>query len=188
MYKFFQSLLGASKARKIYVQKYVRPKDGDSVLDIGCGPADILEYLPNVIYVGFDMNQKYISTAIKRFGNRGKFICNKIQKERIKELSAFDIILANGVLHHLNNEKTQELFELARAVMKPNGRLITIDPCYVNGQSQLARYLISSDRGKYIKTKAKYIEFATLKFTNVRYTVTHDLLRIPYTHGIFQRV
>ena len=71
-YRFFSSIVGGH-ARSLYVEKYVRAKDGDKILDIGCGPGDILEYLPRVEYLGFDMNQRYIEKAINSVHDRPVF-------------------------------------------------------------------------------------------------------------------
>jgi SAM-dependent methyltransferase len=58
---------------RVYLSEYVRPVPGEKVLDIGCGPGEILEYLPAVDYVGFDINPKYVEAVQKRFGGRGRF-------------------------------------------------------------------------------------------------------------------
>jgi cyclopropane fatty-acyl-phospholipid synthase-like methyltransferase len=186
LYSLFQWLLGANKVRKTLAGHFIRPKKGNSILDIGCGPADILEYLNEVNYVGFDISEKYIETAKKRYKKRGTFICNPINKDTIKEFGQFDIVLAIGVLHHLNNNEVVELFSLAYNALKPNGRLITLDCCYVKNQSIIAKYIIGWDRGKHICSKEKYIELASMVFPNINSTQYNDLLLVPYTHIILE--
>jgi 2-polyprenyl-3-methyl-5-hydroxy-6-metoxy-1,4-benzoquinol methylase len=174
------------KLRLTYIETHIRPKAGDRILDIGCGPANILEDLPDVEYLGLDIDNKYIDSAIKRFGTRGKFVCMKVSGGAIKESSAFDIVLAKGVVHHLDDDEAIELFRLARAAMKPSGRLVTIDGCYVEGRSKLEYYLLSRDRGRYIRTEEGYYHLASKVFPNVKVNVHHDLLRIPYTHLVME--
>jgi len=185
-YSLFSNLIGGRACSLNYVEKHIRPRDGDKILDIGCGPCDILEYLPRVEYLGFDMNQKYIENATKRFGNRGTFVCKKLSRELSEELSAFDIILATGVLHHLDDDEAIQLFELALSTLKPGGRLITLDGCYMKGQSWIATLILSKDRGKYVRTKDEYVSLASKQFKNVRVSIHDDLIRIPYTHIIME--
>jgi SAM-dependent methyltransferase len=46
--------LGADHARRVHISKYIQPKVGERILDVGCGPADVLEYLPSVSVTGVD--------------------------------------------------------------------------------------------------------------------------------------
>lgn len=184
-YRLFSNII-AGHARFLFVEKYVRPRDGDKILGIGCGPGYILEYLPSVEYLGFDMNQKYIENATKRFGNRGTFVCKKLSRELSEELSAFDIILAIGILHHLDNDEAVQLFELAISTLKPGGRLITLDGCYMKGQPWIATLILSKDRGKYVRTKDEYVSLASKLFKDIQVSIHDDLIRIPYTHIIME--
>jgi SAM-dependent methyltransferase len=94
----------------------------------------------------------------------------------------FDIVLATGVLHHLDDEEARELFRTAREALRPGGRLVTLDGCYVDGQSRMARYLLSRDRGKFVRAPEAYVRLARSQFEDVQASVRDDLLRIPYTH------
>ena len=87
----------------VFVDRYIRPVEGDKILDIGCGPADILYHLPGVEYVGLDMNSAYINHARKRFGNKGRFLAQRVSQGVINSISpsCFDTVLAKGVLNHL---------------------------------------------------------------------------------------
>jgi len=51
-YRIFGALIGANGFRATYVNRYVRPRAGDKILDIGCGPGHILGYFPSVNYIG----------------------------------------------------------------------------------------------------------------------------------------
>jgi SAM-dependent methyltransferase len=187
VYRLFSNIV-TSNARSLYVEKYIRPRSGDRILDIGCGSADILLYLPSVEYVGLDMNKAYINSAKKRFGDRGTFLTKKVSKDVITEFSSsgFDSVLATGLLHHLNDGEAMQVFELARSTLTRGGRLITLDGCYVRGQSLIARFLLSADRGRYVRSKDEYIGLAAGLFTDIKVHIHHDLIRIPYTHIIME--
>lgn len=173
-------------SRLRFVDEYVRPQMGSRILDLGCGPGDILEYLKDVDYVGLDMNFAYIESANQRYGDRATFLCKEVGGSggSLSELPPFDIVLASGLVHHLNDAEAIGFFELTRSVLRSGGKLVTIDPCYVKGQSPIARSLISMDRGQCVRTKKEYTALASAVFNDMRITVLHDLLRIPYTHII----
>jgi SAM-dependent methyltransferase len=186
VYSLFRTIVRGDACR-IYISEYVRAVPGEKILDIGCGPGDILEDLPAVDYLGFDINAKYVEAAQKRFGHRGRFFCGDVGLAEIdQEAGSFDLVLATGVLHHLADKDAVSLFNLARRALKPGGRLVTYDGCFAAGQPKLARFVVSRDRGQYVRDSAQYAKLAAQVFPEVRSFVRHDLLRIPYTHVILQ--
>jgi len=186
VYSLFARLIGATRGRRLYVQRHIRPQPGDRVLDIGCGPADILEALPAVEYHGFDVSADYIASACKRFGSRGHFHVEAVNAELVRKYAGFDLVLATGVLHHLSDTETVDLFRVAKAALKPGGRLVTLDGCFVEGQSPVARRLLKRDRGEYVRHEADYVALARQVFEAVKPCITTDLLRIPYTHLVLE--
>ncbi len=181
VYASFQSLMGAHKIRQRFVSDFVQPFSGMKVLDIGCGPADILAYLPDVDYWGFDISEAYIQQASTRFGLLGMFHCKQLGFEDLAELPPFEVVLAKGVLHHLDDSVALDVMRLALQALKPGGRLLTIDPCLDNEQNPIARFLVKSDRGQNVRNKAGYEALARSVFNEVRVDVRHQIW-IPYTH------
>jgi SAM-dependent methyltransferase len=175
------NLIARGVAETKFVQEYVRPKPGDRVLDIGCGPGDIVPYLADVDYVGFDESESYIRTARAKYSDRATFICEQVRSHTLKEQASFDIALAVGVLHHLDDNEALKLFELAWAALKPGGRLVSYDGCFVPDQSYLARFFISRDRGQHVRTREEYVKLALKVFAQVDVSIRHDIMRIPYT-------
>lgn len=186
LYESFTGLLGGSKARSIYAKEYIQATSGNRVLDIGCGPGDIVEYMPSIDYVGFDFNQKYIDSAVRNYKGRGLFFCGKVGEMSVDNPGSFDIALATGVLHHLSDNEALELFKTAKEALKSGGRLVTLDGCFVSGQSKIARFIIASDRGQFVRTREEYLKLASNVFCEIKVIIRHDLLRIPYTHIILE--
>ncbi len=186
-YRLLRGVVGGAKLWRTYLQEYVKPVPGEKVLDVGCGPADVLSYLPNVNYTGIDYSPEYIASAKARFASRGRFWCSDVSGVELqKERGTFDLAMATGVVHHLNDQQASDLFSLVHLALRPNGRLITFDGCYVPGQSALARWTLRNDRGKFVRTRAEYERLASAKFSRVQCHLRQDLLRIPYTHLIMR--
>ena len=185
-YRLFFWVVGGD-VRKIYTAEYVKAVPGEKVLDIGCGPGDILDYLPGVRYTGFDLSPEYIEAAQKRFGAKGRFFCSDVGLTAIEEeQGTFDLVLATGVLHHLDDQRAAKLIALAARALRPGGRFVTCDGCYVPEQTRLARWMLRRDRGKFVRPKAEFVKLASQHFAKVETFVRHDLVRIPYTALIMQ--
>lgn len=184
VYRAFQRAVGVDRFRAEYIKNYVRPTPGANVLDIGCGPADILDSLPGVSYVGVDLSPRYIQDATARYGSRGQFVCQSVTEFVVQRPASFDLVLANAVLHHLDDREAAALFCAARSALKPRGRLVSFDGCFVAGQSRIASWMLRSDRGQYVRYPEEYVRLASASFPRVEQHVHHDLLRIPYSHII----
>ena len=185
IYSAFQNMMGAKSFRAQFVKEFVRPIAGCSVLDIGCGPADILAYLPEVDYWGFDVSDAYIARAKTRFGLRGKFVGRILLDSDLSEMPKFDIALALGLLHHLDDESAANVMRLAFMALKPGGRLLTFDPCFDTEQNFVSRLLVGIDRGRNVRTGAEYKSIANAIFESPTVEVRHRDW-IPYTHCLME--
>ncbi|MGC1479414.1 MAG: class I SAM-dependent methyltransferase [Chthoniobacterales bacterium] len=186
VYRAFVDVVGAEAFRKRLAADFVRAKSGDRVLDIGCGPADWIEMLPGVEYVGLDFNEDYIRAAKEKYGDRGSFEVASVGPELLERYRDFDLSLAMGVLHHLNNEEARSLLTLAAMALKPGGRFVSLDGVVSSDQSEWARKMVLRDRGRFVRRTAEYEQLAKEAFGTVKCRVLHGQLRIPYTHLVME--
>ncbi len=183
----FKRVISSGRARRVLVDGHLRPRVGQRVLDIGCGTGDVLEYLPEVDYHGFDLSERYIEQARERYGHRGRFTCQSVTRFSLGPLEgSCDLVLASGVLHHLDDLEAVQLCEVARAALVSGGRLVTIDGCFTADQGRISRFLLSRDRGRFVRRDHEYIELAHRVFDDVKSRVYDDLLRVPYTHIVVE--
>ena len=187
VYRLSQNLLGASRLYRRLVQNHIRTAPESSILDLGCGHAPILEYLPhNIRYVGIDLSPKYIRAAEEKYGSRGEFHCLAVEDISDAGLSGFDLVLGVGVLHHLDEHQVRSFFRLANKALSSSGRCLTVDPCLVVNQHFVARFLIRLDRGRNIRSPEAYAALAQTVFPRLDQSIIHNGLHVPYTHLILE--
>lgn len=181
VYWSYQKLVGGDRARRLFIKNQVRPEVGQKILDIGCGPGNILDYLPEMDYFGFDVDPEYIEAAKANYGDRGTFICSNANTFKVSEVNSFDVVIATGVIHHLNDDDSKRLFEIAAEALKPGARLVTFDGCYIKGQHPISKFMLKSDRGKFVRTQQAYETLAHHAFKKVDSTIDERYFKIPYT-------
>lgn len=180
-YLLFQGIIGAKRARRKSVRLYAPAKPGQRILDIGCGTGYVVEYFPNTEYIGFDTDQAYINYAKNRYGNVGTFYCQEFNDVAADKNGVFDLVIMNGLLHHLDDNSVKLLLERVKKVLKPDAYVVTLDGCYIDNQSSIAKRLLDGDRGKFVREKGQYESLASDVFNSVASYIHNDWLFIPYT-------
>lgn len=180
-YNAFQGAIGGNLLRRRLIQNHVRAKPHDKVIDIGCGPAQALRWLPGVTYIGLDTNEAYIAFAKRTYGEQGTFIIGDTHSVRNDaRFKDADIVLAIALLHHLGDEEATHCIRFAYDALREGGRFISHDPCWIPNQGAFSKFIMSIDRGRNIRTEDQYRQLATTAFSNVNASVDTRPVRIPY--------
>jgi len=105
-------------------------KDGNKVLDIGCGNGRLLEAFKDkkINYVGVDSSEKLINIAKARYkiqDTRYKFIKGDIlELDKLNEAS-FDYVFCVAVLHHLPGQDLQiRALEQMKNKVSKDGKIV----------------------------------------------------------------
>ena len=109
------------------------------ILEIGCSYGrDALLYTKYAaFYCGIDLSDEAIKKAINLKLENSEFLC--VDGHDIpKEDESFDFVVVNGLLHHLDLERS---FQEINRVLKSGGYLIFREPLGTNPFFQLYRYL-----------------------------------------------
>ncbi len=97
-YKTFRRMVTTNTGRIGLVEDYLKPHPGDSVLDIGCGTADVLDDLPDVRYFGFNASEEYIDLAARAKADISRASVHEVVSKTSLEPRAFWIHERLGAL------------------------------------------------------------------------------------------
>jgi len=180
-YETYDALVGTRAVRRAFAREYIRAAPGAHVLDLGCGPGTMLEHLPDVRYTGIDLNETYIRTARQRHQGRGTFVVGDVTAVDFGPDESLDVVVAFGFLHHVSDATALEVMPRIKSVLKPEGRFVSLDPCFVRNQNVVARCLHRMDRGNHVRDVAGYLRLVSPVFGEVAHHVDHDLHVLPST-------
>lgn len=181
-YRGLHAMLGSHAARERYVAEMLRPRAGQRMLDVGCGPGTIVPYLPAVDYTGIDMNPRHIEFAKTAYGDRGTFLRGDVTKMKKPEGEKFDLINVAAILHHIDDDLSKNLLTSLLDLLAPGGRIITSDPVYVPRQRPVAWLFNALDSGKNVRTPEAYLALVDQTQCRVQTKLYNDFFRVPYDH------
>ena len=185
VYRAFQDLAGATYGKSWFIRECIRPRAQDKLVDIGCGPGDILEQLSEVEYIGIDISERYISEARKRYGGRALFLQGTTEDYRGDErVRNADLVTCIGLLHHLENKEAQQVLSFAQENLKSGGRFVGIEPCFLAHQTAVSRWIMARDRGQNVRLEEEWKTLLRSEFPSSSTAVMTGLLRLPYIHVI----
>lgn len=185
VYSLLRKAMGGEGYWRRLVHEVARIEPGERVLDIGCGPAHVIEQLPDgASYTGLDNNDRCIRQARRRYGGAAAFV--EADAATVGELTGeFDTVLAMGLLHHLCDRDARAMLAGAARLLAPGGRLVTADVVATRDSSPSAAWLLARDRGDHVREAAGYRALIEDSFEAVDSAVATDLLRVPLTGAPF---
>jgi ubiquinone/menaquinone biosynthesis C-methylase UbiE len=184
LYKIFQYSVSRRGTDKIIRDEILKPKNVDNVLDFGCGIGYHANEFLESNYLGIGPLQSCVDKANFMFSRSGaKFIAGDHNALRIVPDSSYDVIMAIGVLHHIDDLIFHEFLKESLRILKPGGRLTTFDPVLHDQQSLLSRWVVRRDRGQWVRKEGEYLSIVSTYFgQNLNSKIYSKLLRIPYDH------
>jgi SAM-dependent methyltransferase len=191
-YELFQRLISRQGSeRRLQAELY--PELGSRpvrVLDIGCGPAAFwarYQHFADLDYVGIEPNAAYVHSAWERFPDIELHIGTTADVGD-SVVGGFDLIVLEGVLHHIDDENAVATLAYAAERLVTGGRLVALDPVLLERQHPVARALALLDRGKHVRTLAGYRALAGEAFDPAETSIRRlsGQLRVPYDHAVLE--
>lgn len=157
-YDAVQNILGWYPFQIKVARKYIvgETKGALNICDVGSGTSKMLEYLPRSFrYTGIEPNNLYVKKAREKFGDRGVFLLGGF--ELLSSLThKYDLVMAIGVVHHLDDIQVRQFLSLALDVLDKKGFIFLVDPVRLVDSPLISRLLMKFDRGEFIRTKLEY--------------------------------
>jgi SAM-dependent methyltransferase len=144
------------------------------VLDVGCGPGTNARHFSGSQYLGIDLNDRYIESAKRRYGNH--FIAADAAEFLTAPNERFDFILVNSFLHHLDTPTTQRILMNLARLLSEDGHVHILELVLPDSAS-VARFLARSDRGRFPREKNEWAALFREFFEQVTF--------VPYGLGAF---
>ncbi|UUV19319.1 methyltransferase domain-containing protein [Fusobacteria bacterium ZRK30] len=125
-------------------------KDGEEILDFGCGAGIDLIFASKLVgdqgrVVGLDMVSEMLEKAKKNIGMMDLKNTSLVLSEGEKlifEDAAFDTIISNSVFNLVPNKEF--LFKELHRVLKPNGKLMVVDQLFIGEEIKEHRKRVDS--------------------------------------------
>jgi SAM-dependent methyltransferase len=117
------------------------------ILDIGCGPGTNAPHFKRAQdYLGIDINERYIQMASRRY--RGNFLVADATTYEVAPCNAYDFVLINSFLHHVDTLSVQRVLSQANRLLSPGGHVHSIEVVLPEHHG-LSHLLARWDRGNF---------------------------------------
>ena len=134
------------------------------VLDVGCGPGTNTHHFAGADYLGIDFNPSYVESARRRHGR--EFIVADITRFQVPPDQRFDLILANSLLHHIDDASTRRILTHLATLLTDDGHVHILD-LVLPTRPSVSRFLARADRGDYPRPLEQWHAIFTTAFEPV---------------------
>ena len=188
IYDAAQMFIRGKRFESIFIKNFLKIHPGMRVLDLGCGTGWLYPLVKrlNCQYKGIDVCEKRIQKCKERFGDPKAFQTAKVGNPENLSDNAYDIVVAFGLLHHLDDKEGMLLADQASEALGKSGRFLTIDGVLLEKQKILRRLILQMDRGKFIRNQQQYEKILSKRFKKFNSYIEKNLFLLPYDLFIYE--
>lgn len=161
-------LAGKQHRMKKFISKYLKDYDCKSVADICCGTGDFAALCDaGVKYVGWDLNDDFISYGKNRYSNSKniKFKKANVLKSKDFENSKFDAVFLISTIHHFSDEDLEILLPKVKKIVN---KVVIIADIIPDPPHAIQRIIVKFDRGRYVRKKDEKLKILRKYFKVVK--------------------
>ncbi len=184
LYELFQFAAASRKNQQFITERIINPAGISEVLDFGCGVGYHSGLFKSGNYLGIEPINSCIDLAKRKYAKSNvTFVKGDHLHLKTLESNSFDLVIAIGVIHHIDNDIFSVLVQEVHRILKPGGRFTTFDPVFHPKQSRISRWIVKRDRGEWVRTESDYVNPLKSYFLErIEANIYTDLLRFPYDH------
>lgn len=123
------------------------------VLDVGCGPGTNTRHFADAVYLGLDINARYVEDAHRRYGR--DFRAVDVTRYEVTAAERYDFILMNSFLHHISTTDVRRILSHLTTLLTDGGHVHILDLVMPERRS-IARRLARWDRGDYARSLTEW--------------------------------
>ena len=131
-------------------------EDGQEILDVGCSTGACSRAIVDMsknLYIGIDIDPEYVDRAA-RSAPEGRFLTMDATATDFPS-DSFDVVMYNGVLHHLDDETVKQCIAESLRVVRSTGAVLVSEPIFVRS-NPLSTWFLDRDRGLHIRSVEGY--------------------------------
>jgi len=147
------------------------------VLDAGCGTGEYSSLFDPARYLGVDLNAGNVTFAQRRNPAYRYLQADLTRWEGGGE--RFDLVMVNGVLHHLDDGDALALLDRALAQLAPGGRALVIEDVALPRPGLGTRLVHALDHGHHIRDAARWRELVSSRI-EIERSETYQSGLCPY--------
>lgn len=155
LWDWFQFWIGGSIDKRSFCRMDI--KGSERILEVGCSTGNVAEAfksLPQIDYVGLDIDEVVLKRARTKFRNYKNFQFTStpfLDYQAGSQL--FDIVLFAGMAHHIDDNTFKAFLKHSASILKKGGRVVVVDPLLPEPQDPGVFSSYSRlERGKYVRS------------------------------------
>lgn len=132
LYDRLTDLLGFGRTFKVRTLDALPLRDGESLLDVGCGTGTLLAALaarfPRVRLAGIDADARMLGRAAGKLGGHSRVALLRAYAQALPfPDGAFDVVVSTLIFHHLPTAVKRQVIREITRVLRPGGRFLLAD-------------------------------------------------------------